>query len=276
MEEFEELKLEKEKAILDLLKYSENLEMTKSQLQETEQLLTVFNRINPPDNLQNKINKTVQNLPHNNFSTTHLNLLLICFSKQKSAQKLHFTLHDQNSSTTITTSNQFITKPETCNLPINLKCNRKETERKHLDYGNATCNIIASGTTLRQHDQHHLSPSAGQGKLRVAIHGYGGQSPAICRREPSIQPLQPSSNDNPAVICHALACRWLDLSAMALHPELQPKPHLITNTSKAASSVHHNSINLQASSEPCYGSAYGDNEWSNSSCSISDDFVSMQ
>ncbi|CAK8569773.1 unnamed protein product [Lathyrus sativus] len=39
MEEFEELKLEKEKAIVDLSKYSENLEMTKSQLQETEQLL---------------------------------------------------------------------------------------------------------------------------------------------------------------------------------------------------------------------------------------------
>ncbi|KAI5427827.1 hypothetical protein KIW84_033016 [Lathyrus oleraceus] len=174
MEEFEELKLEKEKAILDLLKYSENLEMTKSQLQETEQLLTVFNRINPPDNLQNKINKTVQNLPHKNFSTTHLNLLLICFSRQKSAQKLHFTLHDQNSSTIIMTSNQFITKPATCNLPINPKCNRKETERKHLDGGNATCNITTSGTTLRRHDQHHLSPSAGQEKLRVAIHDCGG------------------------------------------------------------------------------------------------------
>jgi len=39
MEDFEELRLEKEKAIVDLTKYSENLEMTKSQLQETEQLL---------------------------------------------------------------------------------------------------------------------------------------------------------------------------------------------------------------------------------------------
>lgn len=39
MEDFEELRLEKEKAIVDLSKYSENLEMTKSQLQETEQLL---------------------------------------------------------------------------------------------------------------------------------------------------------------------------------------------------------------------------------------------
>ncbi|XP_045826474.1 filament-like plant protein 4 [Trifolium pratense] len=39
IEDFEELKLEKEKAIVDLSKCSENLEMTKSQLQETEQLL---------------------------------------------------------------------------------------------------------------------------------------------------------------------------------------------------------------------------------------------
>ncbi|KAI5436038.1 hypothetical protein KIW84_022468 [Lathyrus oleraceus] len=91
-------------------------------------------------------------------------------------------------------------------------------------------------------------------------HGYGGQSPALCRREPSIRSLQPSSNDGLAVISHALACRWLDLTAMALHPELQPKPHPITNANKAASSVHHSSINLQASSESCYGSAYDDNE----------------
>ncbi|KAI5430825.1 hypothetical protein KIW84_035087 [Lathyrus oleraceus] len=53
-------------------------------------------------------------------------------------------------------------------------------------------------------------------------HGYGGQSPALCRREPSIRSLQPSSNDDPAIICHALACRWLDLTAMAPHAELQP------------------------------------------------------
>ncbi|KAI5396419.1 hypothetical protein KIW84_062582 [Lathyrus oleraceus] len=79
-------------------------------------------------------------------------------------------------------------------------------------------------------------------------------------RDPSIQPLQPSSNDSLAVIFHALACRWLDLTAMALHPELQPKPHPITKANKAASSVHHGSINLQASSESCYGSAYDDNE----------------
>jgi hypothetical protein len=39
IKDFEELKLEKEKAIMDLSKFSENLEMTKSQLQETEQLL---------------------------------------------------------------------------------------------------------------------------------------------------------------------------------------------------------------------------------------------
>ncbi|XP_061375362.1 filament-like plant protein 4 isoform X2 [Gastrolobium bilobum] len=39
MEDFEELKLEKEKAVVDLSKCSENLEMTKSQLLETEQLL---------------------------------------------------------------------------------------------------------------------------------------------------------------------------------------------------------------------------------------------
>ncbi|XP_004499237.1 filament-like plant protein 4 [Cicer arietinum] len=39
VEDFEELKLEKEKAIGDLSKCSENLEMTKCQLQETEQLL---------------------------------------------------------------------------------------------------------------------------------------------------------------------------------------------------------------------------------------------
>ncbi|KAK7351746.1 hypothetical protein VNO77_11416 [Canavalia gladiata] len=38
-EEFEELKLEKEKAVIDLSKCTENLEMTKSQLLETEQLL---------------------------------------------------------------------------------------------------------------------------------------------------------------------------------------------------------------------------------------------
>ncbi|KAK7321798.1 hypothetical protein VNO77_32747 [Canavalia gladiata] len=38
-EEFEELKLEKEKAVADLLKCAENLEMTKSQLLETEQHL---------------------------------------------------------------------------------------------------------------------------------------------------------------------------------------------------------------------------------------------
>ena len=49
-----------------------------------------------------------------------------------------------------------------------------------LDCGNATCNITASDATLRQHDQHHLSPSAGQGKLRVAIHGYGGLGDATC------------------------------------------------------------------------------------------------
>ncbi|KAK7291234.1 hypothetical protein RIF29_06208 [Crotalaria pallida] len=40
MEEFEELKLEKEKAVEDLSKCAENLEMTKSELQVTEQLLT--------------------------------------------------------------------------------------------------------------------------------------------------------------------------------------------------------------------------------------------
>ncbi|KAI4316912.1 hypothetical protein L6164_024841 [Bauhinia variegata] len=39
MEEFEVLKLEKEKAATDLLRFTENLEMTKSQLLETEQLL---------------------------------------------------------------------------------------------------------------------------------------------------------------------------------------------------------------------------------------------
>ncbi|KAF7829586.1 Filament-like plant protein 4 [Senna tora] len=39
VEEFEELKLEKEKAAMDLSRCNENLEMTKSQLQETEQLL---------------------------------------------------------------------------------------------------------------------------------------------------------------------------------------------------------------------------------------------
>ncbi|XP_061373274.1 filament-like plant protein 4 [Gastrolobium bilobum] len=39
MEKFEELKLEKEKAVIDLSRCTENLEMTKSQLQETEQLL---------------------------------------------------------------------------------------------------------------------------------------------------------------------------------------------------------------------------------------------
>ncbi|XP_019458073.1 PREDICTED: filament-like plant protein 4 isoform X1 [Lupinus angustifolius] len=39
VEEFEELKLEKEKAVEDLLKCVENLEMTKSELQVTEQLL---------------------------------------------------------------------------------------------------------------------------------------------------------------------------------------------------------------------------------------------
>ncbi|XVE69759.1 hypothetical protein DITRI_Ditri10aG0016800 [Diplodiscus trichospermus] len=38
-EEFEELKLEKEKMAQDLSRYAENLEMTKSQLHETEQLL---------------------------------------------------------------------------------------------------------------------------------------------------------------------------------------------------------------------------------------------
>nr|XP_016453170.1 PREDICTED: filament-like plant protein 4 isoform X2 [Nicotiana tabacum] len=40
LEEFEQLKLEKEDMALDLAKYSENLESTKSQLSETEQLLT--------------------------------------------------------------------------------------------------------------------------------------------------------------------------------------------------------------------------------------------
>ncbi|KAK7382964.1 hypothetical protein VNO78_28629 [Psophocarpus tetragonolobus] len=39
MEEFEELKLEKEKAVADLSKFAENLEMTKSRLLETEQHL---------------------------------------------------------------------------------------------------------------------------------------------------------------------------------------------------------------------------------------------
>ncbi|KAJ1398045.1 Filament-like plant protein [Sesbania bispinosa] len=39
MEDFEALKLEKEKAIVDLSKFAENLEMTKSQLLETEQAL---------------------------------------------------------------------------------------------------------------------------------------------------------------------------------------------------------------------------------------------
>ncbi|KAJ1421649.1 Filament-like plant protein [Sesbania bispinosa] len=40
MEEFEELKLEKEKVVIDLSKCTESLEITKSQLLETEQLLT--------------------------------------------------------------------------------------------------------------------------------------------------------------------------------------------------------------------------------------------
>ncbi|KAK7283404.1 hypothetical protein RIF29_12899 [Crotalaria pallida] len=39
MEEFEELKLEKENVVIDLTRCTENLEMTKSKLQETEQLL---------------------------------------------------------------------------------------------------------------------------------------------------------------------------------------------------------------------------------------------
>ncbi|KAI5440782.1 hypothetical protein KIW84_010307 [Lathyrus oleraceus] len=41
-------------------------------------------------------------------------------------------------------------------------------------------------------------------------HGYGGQPPALCRHEPSIQPLQPSSNDGLTITYHALTCRWFD------------------------------------------------------------------
>lgn len=40
MEDFEELKLEKEKALVDLSKGYEDLKVTKSQLLETEQLLS--------------------------------------------------------------------------------------------------------------------------------------------------------------------------------------------------------------------------------------------